>query len=243
MTWPNRLRLALGLLLVLAVTAAFTIVLNRRITQVTSASASIQALHLDIGTDYAGTVMTSSVEVGDDVAEGDTIVTVQSQALAHDIAIGLIRADAAPFGVTPDGTMTFVAPADGIVTALPAQEGAFVQAGTVLATLDRADSLYVSAEYSLDAGDYERIETGAAVSIVLPNQEEVSGTVESVAVHTSADRAESVITIASTDLQRGGQNGLIAPGVPVLASVELRDDGIMAGVEATATAFLRKVTS
>src|SRR5699024_6436213 len=153
-------RLALGLLLVLAVTAAFTTVLNRRITQVTSASASIQALHLDIGTDYAGTVMTSSVEVGDDVAEGDTIVTVQSQALAHDIAIGLIRADAAPFDATPDGTMTSVAPADGIVTALPAQEGAFVQAGTVLATLDRADSLYVSAEYSLDAGDYERIETG-----------------------------------------------------------------------------------
>ena len=243
MTWPNRLRLVLGLLLVLTLTAVFTIVLNRRITQVTSASASIQALHLDIGTDYAGTVMTSSVEVGDDVAEGDTIVTVQSQALAHDIAIGLIRADAAPFGVTPDGTMTFVAPADGIVTALPAQEGAFVQAGTVLATLDRADSLYVSAEYSLDAGDYERIETGAAVSIVLPNQKEISGTVESVAVRTAADRAESVIKISSGELERGGQNGLIAPGVPVLASVALRDDGIMAGVEAAASTFLRKVTS
>ena len=243
MTWPNRLRLSLGLLLVLVLVATFTIVLNRRITQVTSASASIQALHLDIGTDYAGTVVRSSVEVGQEVTAGQTIVVVQSQALAHDLAIGLLSASAAPFTVTGDGTMIFTAPADGIITSLVAQEGTFVQAGDVLATLDRADSLYVSAEYSLDPRDYERIETGAAVSIVLPNQREISGTVESVEVRTAADRAESVITIASDDLERGEQNGLIAPGVPVLASIALRDDGVLAGVEQSATAFLRKVTS
>lgn len=243
MTWPNRLRLTLGLFLVLVVVATSTIILNRRITQVTSASASIQALHLDIGTDYAGTVVRAFVEAGEEVEAGDKIVAVQSQALAHDLAIGLVSADAAPFTVAEDGTMTFVAPEDGIVTSLTAAEGAFVQAGNVLATLDRADSLYVSAEYSLDPRDYERIEIGASVSVVLPNQQEISGTVQSVEVRTAADRAESVITIASDELERGAENGLIAPGVPVLASVRLRDDGIMAGVEQTATAFLRKVAS
>lgn len=242
MTWSNRLRLTLGLVVVLALVAVFTIVLNRRITQVTSASASIEALHLEVGTDYAGTVVRDYVEVGQEVSAGDTLVAVQSQALAHDLAIGLLSADAAPFTVTEDGTMTFVAPADGIVTSLAAGQGSFVQAGDVLATLDRADSLSVSAEYSLDPRDYERIETGAQVLVVLPNQHEISGTVASVEVRTAADRAESVITIHSDDLERGAQNGLVAPGVPVLASIDLRDDGVMAGVEQSATAFLRKIT-
>ena len=243
MTWPNRLRMTLGLFLILVVVATFTVVLNRRITQVTSASASIQALHLDIGTDYAGTVVRTYVEAGQEVEAGDKILAVQSQALAHDLAIGLIRADAAPFDVAEDGTMTFVAPADGLVTSLAATEGTFVKAGNVLATLDHADSLYVSAEYSLDPRDYERIEIGATVSVVLPNQKEISGTVESIEVRTAADRAESVITIASDELERGAENGLITPGVPVQASVSLRDDGIMAGIEQSATAFLRKVAS
>lgn len=243
MTWPNRLRLTLGLLLVLVIVATSAIILNRRITQVTSGSASIQALHLDIGTDYAGTVVGAFVEAGEEVEAGDKIVAVQSQALAHDLAIGLVRADAAPFDVAVDGTMTFVAPTDGIVTSLAAVEGAFVRAGDVLASLDRADSLYVSAEYSLDPRDYERIEIGAAVSVVLPNQKEISGTVQSLEVRTAGDRAESVITIASDDLERGSENGLITPGVPVQASVRLRDDGIMAGVEQSATEFFRKVAS
>ncbi|MBI9113392.1 HlyD family efflux transporter periplasmic adaptor subunit [Sanguibacter suaedae] len=241
MTWPNRLRVAIGLVLVLAVVAAFTIVLNRRITQVSSASASIAALEVQVGTDYAGTVVEQFVQEGDTVTAGDAIVSVQSQALAHDLAIGLVRADAAPFSVETDGTMTFVAPESGIVTDLVADQGAFVQAGAVLATVEREDSLYVSAEFSLDPTDYERIETGATVTVVLPDQQEIVGTVDRIDVRTTAGRAESMIRVTSDELVRGNSNGLMMPGAPVVASVELRDDGIMAGLEESATAFLRKI--
>lgn len=241
MTWSNRFRVAVGLVVIFAIVAVFTLVLNRRITQVTSASASFEAESLELGTDYAGTVIDQFVEAGDTVEAGDPVVSVQSQALAHDIAIGLVRADAAPFEVETDGTMTFVAPADGIVTTVNAAPGSFIQAGGVLSTIERSDSLYVSAKFSLDPRDYERIAIGADVTMVLPNQQEVEGTVESIEVRTEADKAESVIRVASDALERGEQDGLMVPGAPVTASVELRDDGVMAGVEQAAEEFLRKI--
>lgn len=241
MTWSNRFRVALGLVVILALVATFTLVLNRRITQVTSASASFEAESFELGTDYAGTVTNQFVEAGDLVKAGEPVISVQSQALAHDLSIGLVRADAAPFQVTEDGTMTFVAPEDGIVTAMDADLGAFIMSGGVLATIERADSLYVSAKYSLDPRDYERIAIGAEVTVVLPNQEEVDGTVESIEVRTEANRAESIIRVVSDDLERGEQDGLMVPGAPVTASVKLRDDGVLAGVEQAAEEFLRKI--
>lgn len=241
MTWSNRFRVALGLILVLALVAVFTIILNRRITQVSSATASIGAAEVELGTDYAGTVVERFVEPGDEVSAGEPVVSVQSQALAHDLAIGLVRADAAPFQVTPDGTMTFVAPEDGIVKTLDVSPGAFVQAGRVLAAIERSESLFVRAEFSLDAADYERLEPGADVTLVLPNQKEIDGSVDTIEVVTNANRAEAVIKVVSPELERGAENGLMTPGVPVTASVQLRDDGVMADVQHSAEAFLRKI--
>jgi multidrug resistance efflux pump len=241
MTWSNRFRVALGLVVILALVAAFTLVLNRRITQVSSASASFEAESVELGTDYAGTVVDRFVKPGDAVTAGEPVISVQSQALAHDLAIGLVRADAAPFQVAPDGTMTFVAPSDGIVTTMHADLGAFVQSGGVLATIEQSESLYISAKFSLDPRDYERIAIGADVTLVLPNQQEIEGTVESIEVRTEANRAESVIRVASDELERGEQDGLMVPGAPVTASVQLRDDGVLAGVEQAAQEFLRKI--
>ena len=74
MTWSNRFRVALGLLVILVLVAAFTLVLNRRITQVSSASASFEAESVELGTDYAGTVVDSFVKPGDAVTAGEPVI-------------------------------------------------------------------------------------------------------------------------------------------------------------------------
>ena len=49
MTWINRLRLLLGLVVVLVTVAGATVILNQRESQVASATASIQAHSYSIG--------------------------------------------------------------------------------------------------------------------------------------------------------------------------------------------------
>ena len=68
MTWATRVRLLVGVVLILALCAALTLVLNRRISQATSTSATIRAQEVAVGTDYPGPVAEAPV------AEGDTVV-------------------------------------------------------------------------------------------------------------------------------------------------------------------------
>jgi multidrug resistance efflux pump len=241
MTWSNRFRLVAGLLVVLLVCAALTLVMNRRLSQATSSTATIRAEVLDVGSDYAGTVTAAEIAEGDEVSAGDPLVTVSSLTLQHDIALGLVTADTSAYEVTPDGTITLVAPYDGVVTDVTAREGGFVQAGEVLASLERAESLFVDARLTLDPSDFARVRQGAEVTVVLPNQSEVAGEVASISVQNTDNQAEATVEITSDGLDRGSEHGLVAPGTPVTASIELHDDGVLAGVNETFGQFLRKV--
>ncbi|QJW35674.1 HlyD family efflux transporter periplasmic adaptor subunit [Cellulosimicrobium protaetiae] len=241
MTWSNRIRLVGGLLVVVLVCAALTLVMNRRLGQATSTTATIRAEVLDVGSDYAGTVTAAEVAEGDEVAAGDPLFTVSSLTLQHDIALGLVSADTSAYQVAPDGTITLVAPYDAVVTHVAAREGGFVQAGEVVASLEREGSLFVDARLTLDPSDFARVRQGAEVTVVLPNQAEVVGEVASVAVQNTANQAEATVEVTSDALVRGAEHGLVASGTPVTASIELHDDGPLAGVDESFGAFLRKV--
>jgi hypothetical protein len=112
----------------------------------------------------------------------------------------------------------------------------------VLATIDQAGSLFVQANYLLTARDYSRIEDGATVSLLLPNQEELEGTVEQINVDTAdTGDAELTVKVASDTLVDGAFNGLVTRGTPVTATLTLRNDGIFAGVADGFTDFMRKI--
>ncbi|MBD5786075.1 HlyD family efflux transporter periplasmic adaptor subunit [Cellulosimicrobium terreum] len=241
MTWSNRVRLLAGLLAVLLVCAALTLVMNRRLGQATSETATIRAESLGIGTDYAGTVTESFVDEGDEVAEGDPLFAVSSLTLQHDLSLGLVSADTKAYQVSDDGTITLVAPYAAVVTDVAAREGGFVEAGSTVATLDRAGSLFVDAEVSLEPSDYARVRQGAPVTIVLPDQSEIDGMVASISVANADNTAETTVEVTSDALVDGAQDGLVAPGTPVTASIELHDDGPLAGVDESFGQFLRKV--
>ncbi len=241
MTWKNRFKLFFGLIGVVVIVAALTVVFNQRQAQVTSTSASIEADRYPVGTDYGGTLIERFVDDGDPVAAGDRLFTVQSPSLQADLAEGLVQPDTIAYTVTPAGVVTLTAAVDGTVSGISTERGSFVQAGQVLATIDQASSLFVAADYVLSSRDYARIEDGAEVEIALPNQALVDGVVTSIEVTTTAGEAETSVRIDSDDLEDGAFNDLVSRGTPVTARLSLRDDGPLAGVGDGLFDFLRKI--
>ena len=241
MTWTNRFKLVAGILSVLVVVSGLTVVFNQRQSQVASSSASIEAKRYPVGIDYGGTVTTADVENGDRVKAGDTLFTLQSPSLEADLAQGLFKPQTVAYTVGDDGLVTLTAAVAGTVSDLSTESGSFVQAGQVLANIDASGSLFVTAEYELSARDYARVEEGADVDILLPNQQVVSGTVTSIDVETTNGKAESTVLVESQGLVDGSYNGLVKRGTPVTATLLLRDDGVFAGVQDGMQDFMRKI--
>lgn len=241
MTWASRFKLFFGLIGVIAVVAVLTLVFNQRQAQTASVSATIDAERYPVGVDYGGTVSKRLVDDGDRVSTGDPLFVVQSPSLQADLAEGLVQLETVAYSVSTDGEITLTAAVDGTVGDVTTEQGSFVQAGQVLATIDRAGSLYVSADYVLSPRDYSRIERDASVQIVLPNQQIVTGTVESIEVATNDGAAEATARVVSDTLVDGAFNGLVARGTPVSTSLSLRDDGPLAGVGDGLFEFLRSI--
>ncbi len=241
MTWTSRFKLLIGVVGVFVIVAALTVVFNQRQAQTASVSAAIDAERYPVGVDYGGTVAERLVDDGDRVTAGDALFVVQSPSLQADLAEGLVQLETVAYTVSEQGEITLTAAVDGTVGDVTTERGSFVQAGQVLATIDRSGSLFVSADYVLSPRDYARIENDASVEIVLPNQQIVTGTVDSIEIATADGEAEATVRVTSDGLVDGGYNGLVAPGTPVSTSLSLRDDGPLAGVGDGLFDFLRGI--
>jgi len=241
MTWSNRLRLTLGLVVVVALTGVFTYQLNERKGRAGSSSAQIAALTYHVGSPYAGLVVDQLVEPGDAVAEGDPLFVIDSAALRHDTEIGFAPAETAASAVDAEGRLVVKATGPGTIVSLKAERGTFVEAIGDLAIVEKADSLYVQAEYTLTAKDYARVEDSAAVTIILPNQQRIAGHVDEVSVQTVASEAQAVVKVRSDELVKGDANGLVAAGTPVTAELALRNDGVVTQAVEAVKEYLRGV--
>jgi len=241
MTWASRFKLFSGMIVVLVIVAGLTVLFNQRQSQVTSTSASIEAKRFPVGIDYGGTVTAALVADGDRVQPGDELFTLQSPSLQSDLAKGLFKPETVAYTVDSEGIITLTASVAGTVSEVSTEAGSFVQAGQVLATIDGAGSLFVTAEFTLSARDYARIEDGAAVDVLLPNQRTVKGKVDMISVETSDGAALSTVLVSSDGLSDGAFNGLVKRGTPVSATLLLRDDGVLAGVQDGVSDFLRKI--
>lgn len=241
MTWQSRLKLFVGLVAVVGVVAVLTLVFTQRQSQVASESASIQAERFPVGIDYGGTVVERLVTDGDRVNEGDPLFVVLSTTLQADLAEGLLKPETIAYSVTSDGTITLTASVAGTVRDVTTERGSFAQAGQVLATIDRTGSLFVSAEFELTSRDYGRIEQGAVVEILLPDYQRITGRASSIQVATTDGSATTTVVVTSDELIDGGHNGLMSRGTPVSATLQLRNDGILAGASDGLFDFLRKI--
>jgi multidrug resistance efflux pump len=242
MTWTNRLRLFIGLIVVVIIVAGATLVLSVRETEVASSTASVKAITYSVGSDYAGTVVDQKVKTGDAVIKGQPLMTIQSAAVEAASATKAGVPASASYTVAPGGMLTLTATEPGVVESLGAHVGGFVSAGSALATIDQAKSLYVLAKFRIDPYDFSRIQKGASVDLIMPNQQKLSGTVSKIHVTTTSGGAASAsIEIASPQLVLGQDNGLVTPGTPVAATLRLRDDGPLGGIRTMAVSLLQKL--
>ncbi|WP_210479856.1 HlyD family efflux transporter periplasmic adaptor subunit [Naasia sp. SYSU D00948] len=241
MTWRNRLKLFGGLVGVVALVAALTVLFNQRHHAATSTTAAIAAQEYPVGTDYGGSVVQTFVQQGDVVRAGDPLVSVRSLTLLQDLGEGLLSPSTVGYSVSEDGVTTFTSAVDGTVADMDAHDGAFVQPGAILATIHRSDSLYVSATFALSPTDYSRVEQGATVDLVLPNRARIAGEVSQVSVSTVDGVAEAELLVTSDGLIEGDLDNLVRAGTPVDATLHLRDDGPLAGVTDQVFAFARKI--
>jgi len=242
MTWINRLRLLGGVLGVVLLVAVLTLIFNQRQTKVASVTATVSTDQYDLAASYGGTITEQLVNEGDSVNKGDKLFTVQSVALQQDVNQGLDITSTGAYTVNQDkGTLTYKAVIDGELSSLKAKLGNTLATGTPFGTITVSGTQFITAQYLLSPRDYERVQAGAAVSILLPNNESVTGTVASTQVRTQAGQAQTEVRVDSEALKAPELAALTKPGTPVTATLQLRDDGPLAGVSDLAFGFLRQI--
>jgi multidrug resistance efflux pump len=242
MTWINRLRLLGGLLGVIFLVAILTLIFNQRQTEASSLSATINADRYEVGAAYGGTVTKQYVHDGDSVTEGDQLFTIHSVSLQQDAANGLKIQSSDAYDVdTAKGTLTYRATVAGEISDLQARLGNSLGTGEPFARITVTHSEYVEARYLLSPRDYERVTKGARATILLPNNSRITGTVSTIDVATENGQAGTKVRVDSPELTKGGLGELTKSGTPVVTTLQLRDDGPLAGVSDLAFDFLRQI--
>jgi len=242
MTWINRLRLFGGVIGVVLLVAVLTLIFNQRQTEAASLTATVDSDQYVVGAAYGGTVTKQYVKDGQVVKKGDKLFTIQSVALQQDLSNGLKISNSDAYNVDTDAaTLTYLATVQGQVSDLKAKLGNSLGSGQDFAKISVTNSQFVSAEYLLSPGDYGRITEGAPVSILLPNNQSIAGTVTTIEVATDSGKARTDVRVDSPELKDAALGNLAKPGTPVVATLQLRDDGPLAGVSDVAFDFLRQI--
>jgi hypothetical protein len=127
------------------------------------------------------------------------------------------------------------------VTDLKAKLGNALGTGAPFASVSVVGSEYVEARYLLSPRDYNRVSEGANVAILLPNNQTVTGTVSTIEVATENAQALTEVRVDSKELSNESLDTLTKTGTPVVATLQLRDDGPLAGVNDQVFDFLRQI--
>jgi multidrug resistance efflux pump len=245
MTWSNRLRLYGGLILVIAVVAALTLVFNQRRSQALSLTGHVVADQVTVGAQFGGVVVTQHVADGDTVKKGQdlfTVVVPRTVGSAGEVVDAVAATSNDAYVVDSDSsTVTYRALTAGKLADVGVAQGGFVQSGSPLATITAVGSEYVVAKFRLSPRDYERVTAGARVDLLLPDNSTVQGKVGEVSVTTEGGQALTDVTISSDELRDPSRARLAVPGTPVSATLSLRDDGPLAGPTDAMFGFMRKI--
>jgi multidrug resistance efflux pump len=242
MTWTNRLRLWLSILMSLAIIFLLVIIFNQRQHTIQSSSATIIAPRVQVASNYGGIVTQQYVTVGQKVKKGDVLFDVNSVSLQQDLAnkVKVLSTDALAID-SVKGVLTYKATTNGTVTQVYAQEGSYLSATQPLAIITGDIGRIVEAQFLLTPREYALVDKGAPVSLRLPDNSSISGVVDSAIVATQQGQAVVTVRITSNDLDARNLNLLATDGAPVSAVVRLRDEGFLAGPTDALRALLRKV--
>lgn len=242
MTWGNRFRLLLGMLVVVAVVAALTLVLNQREREAFSSNGEVVAVQYALGSDYGGIMVNQYVQSGDDVVRGQELFTVSSAALQKDVENGLEPESTDAYELDPrTGRVTYVASSDGTLSELDTREGGYVPGGQTVAVITQRGTESVTAQFKLDPVDYGRIEIGGRADVELPNRATLTGEVSDISVEAQDGLAMTTVLVDVPRLSDPAHHAFAQPGTPVAVTLTLRDDGVLAGPTDAMLQFLHRI--
>jgi len=222
MRFTVRLRFIFGILLVIALCGALFIYLEHSMARIHSTSAHLDSDSYSVGIDYSSIVEKQYVEENAYVKKGDPLFEVRSSSLSDAIRSNQIAVSSLLYSVTPEGTVTITAAADGRVQTIAQRVGAFVPANSELATINIKDGLYVSATYKLSSPDYARIGIGSLIAITLPDGVKVDGKVYDISLNTN-DKEVFTTLKARIDQTKVNQVAF-SVGTPVETVLYLNND-------------------
>jgi multidrug resistance efflux pump len=241
MTWPNRLRLWSGLILVLALVAVLTLLVNQRSRQAFTDNAEVEARQTTIGSEYGGVVVAQYAQAGQVVHTGDKLFTLSSLDLQRDVANGLKPMSNNSYIIdTKHAQVTYLAQMDGTLTEVKARQGTYVGAGD-MATITAGGTQYVNAQFRLTPDQYGRLHVGAPADVELPNRSRLPATVSDVKVETSQGVAMTTVKLDVPKLRNASLTSLSQPGSPVSVTLTLADTGILAGPTDKFREFLQRI--
>lgn len=242
MSWLNRLKIFLGIVVVLVLVAGLTLLFNQRQNQVASIEALVEAPTSAVASAYGGVVVEQLVQPGDQVTAGQDLFVVDSPSLQEALSRGVRPASTPAFTIDPtQGTVTYHAVSDGYLTDFVANHGTYINDGARLASVVADGQKSVRAFFQLNPFDYGRITERASVSVHLPDGTRVPGEVVGVDVRSEEGSTLTAVTVASDALQADDYALLTRRGTPVLAVMSLRDDGMLAGPAQAVNDFLLKI--
>ncbi len=225
MKLSGRIKFFFGIIIVFAIVALLTFILNITMSTSHSVQAELSAQARSIGTDYAGLVVKQNVEEGQKITKDQVLFEIDSQQLKQALAAGLVKEKDLPFTLTSDTQdIQLRATSDGVMSTISYREGSFVPAGGVVASAYVVDSLFVVAHFKLSPPDYARIEQDTPIEVLFPDNTKKQASITSVNLESSSDKqnVDTVIKAKISDVDMSDFR--FSVGTPVNATLHLKQN-------------------
>jgi len=224
---------------VLLVAGVLFIRLQYDMSTIASQSAQLQSATYSIGAGYSGIIEQQDVQEGDPVRAGEELFDLRSPDLATALNDNEISQSDSLYSVTSSGDIKITAATNGTVQTINYPEGAFVPANSNIAVIDTENATYVSAIFKLSPPDYAKLSNGNKVSVLLPDNSRVTGTVYGISLATTGNQIYTTVKVR-IDQSKINQD-VFSVGTPVQAKLYLNTTTWYGDIYGFAHAHIRPV--
>jgi multidrug resistance efflux pump len=196
-----RIKLFLGLILVLLMSGGLVVYLNYSEARVGSNGASLQYNSVAVGTEYNGLITKQDVDLNDNVVKGEPLFELKSDVLSQEIANNQIKPSSLSYKVDPtNDALIFTAQRSGVVTQLNYTQGSFVSAGKTIAMISNTSDATISANFYLSSQEYDRLSPATPAVIHFPGGAASTATIEGVTQFSQNGHTVTTVKVTLTNL-------------------------------------------
>ncbi len=220
MTIKNRFKFIFGIIFVFMLVFVLSLYLNNALSTLHTSRADLNTDSIAVGTDYPGLVVNQYIQEGDKVHKGEKLFEIRSQQLNDALSSGQTTLSSLPFSLNKNNqNIILEASSDGFIQKINYGVGSYAPLGSIVATLNTVNSLFVEAHYSLSPQDYARIQKGDILIVTFPDNSQVQATVYNISL---VSNGTSVDTVLKARLQHADlANFRFSVGTPVQATLKL----------------------